>query len=65
MKTRRSWISAEESIPLDRQCELAGTNRSTFYLKPKIYRLGAEELNLLELVDQEYTRHPFYGSRRF
>jgi putative transposase len=24
----------------------------------------AEELHLLELIDQEYTRHPFYGSHK-
>lgn len=26
--------------------------------------MGESELNLLELLDEEYTRHPFYGSRR-
>jgi putative transposase len=64
MKARRSWISTEQPIPLARQCELAGTNRSTFYLKPKRYEPDTEELHLLELIDQEFTRHPFYGSRR-
>ena len=64
MKARRSWISSEQPIPLARQCELAGTNRSTFYLKPKRYEPDTEELHLLELIDQEFTRHPFYGSRR-
>ncbi len=64
MKARRAWIGAEHPIPLARQSELAGTNRSTFYLKPKLYEPDAEELHLLELIDQEFTRHPFYGSRR-
>lgn len=26
--------------------------------------MGESELNLLKLLDEEYTRHPFYGSRR-
>jgi putative transposase len=26
--------------------------------------MGARDLRLLELLDEEYTRHPFYGSRR-
>lgn len=65
MKARRAWIGDDEHpIPLARQCELAGTNRSTFYLNPKLYEPDAEELHLLELIDQEFTRHPFYGSRR-
>jgi putative transposase len=64
MKRRRSWISAEEQIPLAHQCDLAGTNRSTYYLKPTIHQVDAEELNLLALIDEEFTRHPFYGSRR-
>ena len=64
MKTRRTWISAADAIPVSRQCEIASTNRSTFYLPPKLYQPDAEELHLLELIDQEYTRHPFYGSRR-
>lgn len=64
MMTRRRWISAGDQIPVSRQCEIAGTNRSTFYLTPTLYEPDAEELHLLELIDQEYTRHPFYGSRR-
>lgn len=64
MKRRRDWISADEPIPIARQCEIAGTNRSTYYLNPTIHRVDAEELKLLELIDQEFTRHPFYGSRR-
>lgn len=64
MKRRRDWISTEEPIPIARQCEIAGTNRSTYYLKPTIHLVDAEELKLLELIDQEFTRHPFYGSRR-
>ncbi len=64
MKTRRRWISEENQIPVTRQCEIADTNRSTFYLTPTLYEPDAEELHLLELINQEYTRHPFYGSRR-
>ena len=35
------------------------------YILPSIVLFpDAEELHLLELIDQEYTRHPFYGSRK-
>src|SRR5580700_7836184 len=45
-----------------RQCELLGVNRSGLYYQP----LGesAENLKLMRLIDEEYTRRPFYGSRR-
>ena len=45
-----------------RQCQLLGLNRSTFY-----YQAAAEtpeNLRLMRLLDQEYTAHPFLGSRR-
>ena len=45
-----------------RQCELLGLNRSTLYYEavPET----RENLTLMRLIDEEYTRHPFYGSRR-
>ncbi len=53
---------AHREISLRRQCELLGVNRSGLYYQP----LGesAENLNLMRLLDEEYTRRPFYGSRR-
>jgi putative transposase len=32
--------------------------------KRALKEIGESELNLLRLLDEEYTRHPFYGSRR-
>jgi putative transposase len=43
---------------------LAGVARSTVYAPHKAAQPDAEELALLALVDAEYTRHPFYGSRK-
>lgn len=50
------------AIPVFRQCELLGLNRSTFYYRPK----GISEYNLLltRLLDKQYTRTPFYGIRK-
>jgi putative transposase len=58
-------VLVEEGHPtlsLARQCELLGLARSTFYYQgvPET----AEDLRLMRLIDEEYTRHPFYGSRR-
>jgi len=49
-------------ISIARQCELLGLARSSWY-----YQAASEteeNLSLLRLIDEEYTRHPFYGSRR-
>ena len=45
-----------------RQCELLGVNRSGLYYQP--VGESEENLMLMRLIDEEYTRHPFYGSRR-
>ena len=49
---------------MTRQCELAGVNRSTVYGQKLKAKSDTQELLLLELIDAEYTRHPFYGSRK-
>ena len=39
-------------------------NRSTVYAPHLAAKPDAQELTLLALIDAEYTRHPFYGSRK-
>ena len=51
-------------MPLARQCELAGMARSTVYAPRQVTGPDPEELALLALIDAEYTRHPFFGSRK-
>lgn len=49
-------------LSLRRQCELLGINRASLY-----YRAvgeGAENLELMRRIDEQYTHCPFYGSRR-
>jgi putative transposase len=45
-----------------RQCQLLGVNRSNLYYRPR--GESKENLMLMRLIDEEYTRHPFLGSRR-
>ena len=47
-------------ISIARQCELVGMSRSSFYYEP----CGESELNLelMRLIDEQYTRTPFFGS---
>lgn len=66
--TRLSWVRKTEAIALARQCVLAGVARATVYAQQKAkLRLGAGVQNdevLKRLIDEEYTRHPFFGSRK-
>jgi putative transposase len=61
--TKRQFIERDnEAISIFRQCELLGLARSSYYWK----EVGDSELNLclMKLIDEEYTRHPFLGSRK-
>ena len=49
-------------ISVRRQCDLLGVNRSGLYYQPAAE--SEENLMLMRLIDEEYTRHPFFGSRR-
>jgi putative transposase len=62
--TRRSWIGIHADVTHKRQCVLASVVRDTVYAqrKPKTPSEGDEVLK--RLIDEEYTRHPFYGARR-
>ena len=48
-------------IPIATQAQLLGVARSTVYYKPAI---DLYNLKLMHLIDEEYTKTPFYGSRR-
>jgi putative transposase len=49
-------------LSICRQCELLGLNRSTYYLPPAT--ASEEDLRLMRLIDQQFLKTPFYGSRR-
>lgn len=50
------------TLSIRRQCELIGLPRASFYWQPA----GESPLNLelMRLIDQEYTRAPFFGYRK-
>lgn len=54
------WEDGE--LSLRRQCELLGVSRASLYYTPA--GESAENLQLMRLIDEQYTRTPFYGSRR-
>jgi putative transposase len=49
-------------LSVARQCALLGLSRSSFYYRSPGER--AENLYLMRLLDEQYTRTPFYGVRR-
>ena len=56
-------------MPLVRQCQLLSLSRSSFYYQPlalSIERQREQEQDhqIMRLLDEQYTRTPFYGSRR-
>ncbi len=62
--TRQAWIDNEDDIPLVQQCGLAGVCRATYYAQQQPKSVDDDELLLICIIDEEYTRHPFYGTRR-
>ncbi len=64
MSARRGWIERDGELAVSRQCALAGVARSWVYGAPTGEALGEPDLMLLGLIDAQYTRRPFYGSRR-
>ena len=61
---RRAWIEPGKSLAVVRQCVLAGVSRATIYAQQEASVLDESDLLHRRLIDEEYTRHPFYGSRR-
>jgi putative transposase len=51
-----------DHLSVRRQCELLDINRSSFYLQPAAE--SEENLRLMRLIDQQFLKTPFYGSRR-
>jgi len=62
IETRRSLVEPNDDLSIARQCELLGIHRSGVYYEPA----GETELNLelMHKIDEQYTKTPFYGSRR-
>ena len=60
LRTRVDW--EQTYISMSRQCELLGLPRSTYYYEPE--NVSEENLHLICVVDGQYMRRPFFGSRK-
>jgi putative transposase len=54
--------SKHPGLSVVRQCELLGLPRSSYYYEPAA--APKEDLRLMRLIDEQYTRQPVFGSRR-
>jgi len=62
-KLRQAMIDREHNqLSLVRQCTLLDIGRGSLYYQPTPQR--TEELELMVLMDRQYLKTPFYGSRR-
>jgi putative transposase len=60
---RRLWIDPQHpDLSVQRQCELLGLARSTYYYQPRPE--SAENLQVMRRLDKLYLEYPFFGSRR-
>jgi len=60
---RKSMIDrGHDQLSLVRQCNLLDVSRASVYYRPAPSR--AEDLELMTLMDRQYLKTPFYGSRR-
>jgi putative transposase len=59
-------VDPGEALAVSRQCKLLAVTRSVVYEQKKGSQKEEDELEyaLLNKLDEEYTRHPFYGTRR-
>jgi len=53
---------AHGQLSIAKQCELIELPRSSYYRVPSTKT--DENLALMDLIDQAYMRHPFYGRRK-
>lgn len=53
----------DKALSISRQCELMRLPRTSFY-RHSSHEESSENLKLMGLIDEEYTRHPFYGTRK-
>lgn len=52
----------EKTLSIRSQCNLIGLARSNYYYQPKGW--SPLELELMRVIDEVYTEHPYYGTRR-
>ena len=53
-----------KTLSISRQCELLQLPRSFYYRQRSSLTEWPENLELMRIINEEFLRHPFYGSRK-
>ena len=65
MGERQNWIEKEHLLlSVRQQCEILSLKRSSIYYSPCVRVFNDRQLALLRLVDEIYTKRPFFGTRQ-
>ena len=63
MNARKQLLEPDnKDFSTRKQCELLGINRSSLYYQPK--PISELDITLMNLLDEQYTKTPFYGIKR-
>ena len=54
----------DKKLSIIRQCELLQLPHSSYYRPRDCHIEDEENLELMKLIDEEFLRHPFFGSRK-
>ena len=65
IEDKKQYIQPKHpKVSIQRQCELIGLPRSNYYRECLTGQETPENLEFMRLIDNEYTAHPFYGTRQ-
>ena len=53
-----------KKLSISRQCEMLQLPRSSYYRPRSSLAEGPDNLELMRLIDEEFLRYPFFGSRK-
>ena len=63
LEARRNMIDINSSnLSIALQCDLLFINKSTYYYKKR--GLTERDLEIMKIIDEIYTQHPYFGARR-
>ena len=54
--------SNSKKLSIVRQCDLLSISKSTYYYKQR--GLSKQDLEIMKVIDEIYTEHPYFGARR-
>jgi len=62
---KRKLIDAtQKNLAISHQCKVLELSRSSYYRPEPVQEESERNQHLMRLIDEEYTRHSFYGSRK-